>query len=349
VIYENFPKTEFEFQTRFDTEEKCADYLSSARWPSGFVCPHCGHEGGRRRPGREEYVCGSRECRKETSLRSGTVLHNSPKAVRVWLWAMFLMTTNKQSVSALRLQQLMGFGCYRTALRWLRELRRAMSHVVENQVLGSEVEIDETYIGRRYSKKQPKLPKTEVRIAGAVERLATGCGRVRLRLLIGADQQGSIKKFVREIVQPGSLIHSDALAAYEAMAAESYLVDARPSKGKAGRDVLRLEDGTPKVLVHLPRIHRVFSLLKRVLLGAHQGAASARHLQLYLDEYSFRFNRRNDDRPLAITQRLSDAAVKVKAVPYWRSSGRSSPTTPSKPRNTIWADYGRQFSEVTSG
>jgi len=122
------------------------------------------------------------------------------------------MTVNKQS-SALRLQQLKGFGCYRTALRCLRELRRAMAFVVENYVRGSEVEIDEAYIGRRYSKKQPKLPVTEVRIAGAVERVPTGCGRVRLRVIVGADQQGSIKTFVREAVQPGSLIHRDSLSA----------------------------------------------------------------------------------------------------------------------------------------
>ena len=110
-----------------------------------------------------------------------------------------------------------------------------------------------------------------------------------------------------------------------------------------------MADGMPKVLVHLPRVHRVFSLLKRVLLGAHQGACSSRHLQLYLDEYCFRFNRRNDDRPLAITQRLADAVVKVKAVPYWKSSGRTAPQAPTKPRNTIWSACGRQLSEALGG
>lgn len=347
MIYENFPKTEFEFQTRFSTEEACTDYLSSARWPDGFVCPHCGH-GGRRRPGREEYVCGNRDCRKETSLRSGTVLHNSPKPVKAWLWAMFLMTTNKQSISALRLQKLMGFGCYRTALRWLRELRRAMTFVVEKQVLEAHVEVDETFIGRMRSKLQPNLPKTVVRIVGAVERTATGCGCTRLKVLDDGEQHEAIQEFLRTNVKGGAWLYSDGEPAYNSMAGEGFVIDSRVvSKKRGGID--RKEDGTPKVQLHLPRIHRVFSLVKRVLIGAHQGACSPRHLQGYLDEYAFRFNRRNDDRPLAITQCLSDATVKVKAVPYWKSSGRTSPDRPTKKRNTIWAAYGQQFAEAARG
>jgi transposase len=281
-------------------------------------------------------------------VRSGTVLHNSPKPVRAWLWAMFYMTTNKQSISAKRLQAFMGFGCYRTALRWLRELRRAMTAVVEKHVLDGEVEADEMFIGRMKNKHQPNLPKTVVRVVGAVERLTTGCGRTRLKVLVEADQHSAIQEFLRKNVKEGSLLYSDGEPAYGGMASQGYLVDSRvvtePKKG-----VSRKQDGTPKVQLHLPRIHRVFSLVKRVLLGAHQGACSARHLQGYLDEYAFRFNRRNDDRPLAITQRLSDAAVTVKAVPYWKSSGRPSPSTPSKPRNTIWQAYGLQFGEQANG
>ena len=260
---------------------------------------------------------------------------------------MFLMTTNKQSISALRLQQLMGFGCYRTALRWLRELRRAMTSVVERQVLTSEVEIDETFVGRRYSKKQPNLPKTEVRIVGAVERLESGCGRARLKVIPADRKHDSIQEFVRTSVKPGSLINSDGLSAYEAMADEGFLVDARVVSGQKG--AARMENGTPKVLVHLPLIHRVFSLVKRVLIGAHQGACSAQHLQGYLDEYCFRFNRRNDTRPLAVTQRLTDAAVLVKAVPYWRSSGRKDPRTSTKPRTIAWHVYAQQFAEGANG
>jgi len=296
MINETFPKTQLEFEERFSTDEACYEYLASVRWPDGFVCPDCGHHGGRRRPGREEFVCGSKACKKKTSLRSGTVLHNSPKPLKAWIWAMFLMTTNKQSISALRLQQLTGFGCYRTALRWLRELRRAMSTVVEKQVMGLEVEVDETFVGHGKQKLQPNRPKTQVRIAGVVERLESGCGRARLKVITGEDKHESIQNFVRATIKPGAFIHSDGLAAYEAMADEGFLGDARAVSGKKG--AARLENDTPKVLVHLPLIHRVFSLVMRVLIGAHQGACSAQHLQGYLDEYCFRLQHQKCGMPI---------------------------------------------------
>ena len=110
-----------------------------------------------------------------------------------------------------------------------------------------------------------------------------------------------------------------------------------------------MADGTPKVLVHLPKIHLVFSLAQRVLLGAHQGACSIRHLQGYMDEYCFRFNRRNDPRPLAVTQRLTDAITKVKAVPYWRTSGRTSPRNAMKQQTTLWTSYAQQFRAAANG
>lgn len=258
---------------------------------------------------------------------------------------MFLMTTNKQSISALRLQQLMGFGCYRTALRWLRELRRAMSHVVDNQVLGPIVEADEMYVGHRASKSN--RVGTEVRIAGVVECLQSGCGRARLKVISEAASTKDIQTFVRKSVKSGSLIKSDGLAAYEVFAAEGYLHDGRVVTTLKGTK--KLENGTPKVLIHLPNIHRVFSLVQRVLLGAHQGACTPRHLQGYLDEYCFRFNRRNDSRPLAITQRLTDAIVMVKAVPYWRSCGRKDAQTATKSRTRAWTNYAEQFRVATNG
>jgi len=146
-------------------------------------------------------------------------------------------------------------------------------------------------------------------------------------------------------VQSGSLVNSDGLFAYESLASEGFLTDGRVVSGAKGK----MEDGTEKASIHLPRIHRVFSLVKRVLLGAHQGACTPRHLQGYLDEYCFRFNRRNDTRPLAITQRLTDAIVAVKAVPYWRSSGRKDPQTSTKKRTTVWSNYAIQFKAAASG
>lgn len=182
MILENFPRNELEFHKRFVTEQACLDYWVSVRWPNGFVCPHCGHPKGWRLKGREEIECANTKCGKQTSPRAGTVLHNSPKPIRAWLTAMFHVSINKQAVSALRLQRLLGFGCYETALRWLRELRRVLAASEESGRLGPVVEVDEAFLGGiEEGGKGPFVGKQLV--VGIAERKGQGCGRARLRII----------------------------------------------------------------------------------------------------------------------------------------------------------------------
>jgi hypothetical protein len=333
IHFDDFPRNELEFHERFSSEEACREYWSSVRWPDGFVCPHCGHKGGWRRREREEWVCASKTCGKETSPRAGTVLHKSRKPLRAWLLAMLHMSVNKQGISALRLQRLMGFGSYETALRWLRELRRVMASQEESEKLGPEVEVDEAFLGG-VEKGRGRGSWSKTMVVGAVEKRRGGCGRARLRLVttrLGSELCG----FVQDVVAAGSLVVTDGLQGYVPLVELGYRHDPRTTTDGKGRQ-LKTADGQRKAAVHLPRIHKVFSLVERIVLGCLQGSFDERHLQFYLDEYCFRFNRRNTQVPLGIFQTLVARAAGSQCVPLWRSSGREAPDRPTRKVNAEW-------------
>lgn len=335
MITNDFPKTELEFHERFATEEACREYLSAVRWPDGFVCPKCGHKGGWRRSNRDQWICSAKGCRKETSLRSGTVLHNSRKPLREWMLTMFLLVTNKQSISALRLRRLLKHGSYHTSTRWLREMRRAMGvSLSKRDQLGPIVEIDETYIGGKdVGGKRGHGSAKKVTVVGAVEAVGGRCGRARFQVIAKRTDQ-EVGAFVAKVVAKGSVVKSDWVSAYLNLP-DDFHVDARvvsdtPAEAEEYRAKRgRKEKGAKKkVQEHLPNFHRVASLVKRVLISAHQGACG-RHLQLYLDEYCFRFDGRNRERLFGLVDDLGHAAVRTQCVPYWRSCGRKSPHEPT--------------------
>lgn len=337
AIAAGFPKTEPDFHARFVDEESCREYLIAIRWPNGFVCPHCGHGDAWRRSNRDEWICAGRGCGKETSLRAGTVFHHSPKPLRHWFLAMFHMVTSKQGISALELQRRLGYGSYGTTLRWLRELRRAMGVALSTRPkLSGEVECDEMLIGgfAEGTGMHGFSDPGKVTIAGAAERRGAGCGRTRMRLIPKNDGP-SIKAFVAAVVLPGSMVCSDGARAYRKLP-PGYFSDPATTSNARGRQ-LTARGGSKKVVqVHLARIHRVFSLVKRVVMGAHQGSFTPRHIQSYLDEYCFRFDGRGKAGNLGMLKELVHASVTTKAVPYWRSSGRMDPRIPTATRTGQW-------------
>ena len=336
MIREDFPKNELEFHAKFADEESCRQYWCEMRWPEGFICPHCGHKGGWRRKGREEWVCAGRTCGKETSMRSGTVLHNSPKPIRTWLVAMFHMSVNKQSISGLRLQKLLGFGSYDTALRWLRELRRVLAPTEASGKLGPEVEVDETFIGGVQAGTKGPF-KGKKLVLGVVEKKGRAFGRVRMRL-IPTRSAAILTDFVKEFVEEGSIVSTDGYLGYLPLAEMGFVHDPRvTTNGRGGNSSqIKLEDGQKAVDIHLPMIHRVFDKFSRVIAGAHQGTVSEKHIQLYLDEYCFRFNRKDSKKPLAIFQTIVSRAVASAPIPLWKSRGRIAADIPSKTMSKDW-------------
>jgi hypothetical protein len=354
--FADLPKNELEFHERFCTEEACRKYFSSIRWPGGFVCPHCGHNGGWRRTDREEMVCAGRTCGKETSLRSGTILHKSSKPLRMWLYAMFHVMVSKQGMSALRLMRILNFGSYRTAARWLGMLRIAMGVQLDKaELLSGDVEVDETYFGRPdEGRKAEHTETTQICIIGAVERVgAKTCGRARLRYITEVNTE-TIATFVKDKVAEGSQIYSDQKAAYEILALLGYELDSRKSsvtteERRAYAEAKKFgEKVVHKSIAAMPCVHRVFSLIQRVILGTHQGSYSREHLQQYLDEYCYRFERRNKGNVYSIVNDLAHAAMGVKAIPYWRYSGRKAPDVRIKLPSSQWKIFGGMLGQLSA-
>jgi transposase-like protein len=273
---EAFPKTQAEFQRVFRRESACRRFLLGCRWPGGFQCSSCEC---RRHWINNRLVLVCAGCRREYSLTAGTVLHKSRKPLTLWFQAMWWVVTQKTGGSAKGLQRLMGFGSYQTAWAWLHKLRRAMVRSGREKLSGT-VEVDEAWVGG--SEKGPvtnrKTSKAEVVVA--VEVQGAGIGRARIQVVPDSTTR-SLMNFVQENIEPGSRIVTDGWSGYAQLEARGYRHSSYTLYGVAARAAKAL-----------PRVHRVISLAKRWLLGTHQGRCTRRHMQAYMDEFVFRFNRR---------------------------------------------------------
>lgn len=299
-----FPTTLPEFQRVFPDDAACAAYLESVRWPDGFVCGACGHKDEPYRfRTRSSVVLRCRGCKKNTSLTAGTVMRSSHTPLSVWFWGAYLMTTQTPGQSALQFQRQLGLSRYETAFTMLHKLRAGMVRP-ERDMIGGEhpVEIDECLLGGE-TRGEGRGVHHKVTVVGAVEvrtrrdgekrtaKQGDAHGSVpakrnvyggRLRLQVVPDRGAkSLMAFVKGNIAPGAIIHSDGWNGYGDLSRMGY--DHRP---------LVMAGDPKKAEAHLPMIHLVFSNLKAWVLGTHHGRIEPRHLQAYLNEYVFRFNRR---------------------------------------------------------
>jgi len=288
-----------EFERAFRTERGCRDYLSRLRWPKGFRCPRCGHNQAWL-TGRGLFHCGG--CRKDASLTAGTIFHRSHLSLRVWFRAIWWATNQKSGVSALGLQRTLGMGSYETAWSCLHKLRRAMVRPGRER-LGGEVEVDESFVGGHEARGGRRHIGKKALVAIAVEIRGKGMGRVRLQRIPDASER-SLSSFVRNAVQPGSVLVTDGWESYAPLAKQGYGHRPRPAY-----------PDRKQAVVLLPRVHRVAALLKRWLLGIHQGRVSRDMLDSYLNEFAFRFNRRLSSNRGQLFHRLVQQAAMVGPAP----------------------------------
>jgi len=295
---EDYPRNLLEFEERFATEEACREYVMKTRWPDGYVCPKCG---GRRawQTKRNLLVCA--ECEHQASVTAGTIFERTRKPLRVWFRAMWWVTTQKTGASALGLQRELGLGTYWTAWTWLHKLRRAMVRPGRDRVSGT-IEVDETYWGAEEKGVIGRLTHEKTLIIVAAQRDGKKVGRIRLGRLPALTKK-KVHAFVRQAVEPGSTLVTDGLNVYSGVTEYKH----RPI-------ILKQESEDASSL--LPLVHRVVSLLKRWLLGTHQGAVHPEHLDYYLDEFTFRFNRRTSVSRGKLFFRLMQNAVQVPPAPY---------------------------------
>lgn len=304
---QDYPRTWNEFLEWFPTEEACLAYLERLRWPQGFACPHCASLAAPYRASRTRLMC--RDCGHQSTVTAGTIFDKTRTPLRVWLAAAWYVTNQKSGVSALGLQRVLGLGSYQTAWMMLHRLRRAMVRP-ERERLKGLVEVDETYIAitdreRPIAATGRKNNTSKVLVVLAVEILQPkGFGRIRLRR-IARDSAECVVPFVQDVVEPGAQVRTDGSAAYRTL----------PALGYGHQPEVMLGAAIP-AHVTMAGVHRVAALVKRWILGTHHGAVQPEHLDAYLEEFVFRFNRRSSGSRGLLFYRLLQQAVVTDPVTY---------------------------------
>jgi transposase-like protein len=307
-----YPRTIKEFDERFATERDCIEYLAHIRWPEGFKCPVCGATKACK-TARGNFKCNA--CQRQTSPTAGTIFEGTRKPLRIWFRAMWYVTNSKQGVSALELQRVMGFGSYQTAWSWLHKMRRAMVRPGRDK-LTVEVEVDETYIGGEEHGVIGRETEKKSLVAIAAEVRGKAMGRIRM-CRIPDISSATLVSFIKSVVAEGAVVHTDGLTNYKKISEHGYIhhPTSISASGKPAHDIL-------------PRTHRVASLLGRWCMGTHQGAISDAHLDYYLDEFTFRFNRRSSKSRGLLFYRLVEQSVQTLPSPYKKLiGGKGHPTT----------------------
>ena len=307
IAGQDYPKTWSQFMDWFHTEQACLHYLQKLRWPRGFICPKCGVISEPLKTSRNRLVCQS--CKHQASVTAGTIFDKTRTPLKVWLAAAWYLTNQKQGVSALGLQRVLGFGSYQTAWAMLHRFRRAMVRPGRD-MLGGLVEVDETFIaiGDKAQSVNAKVRKSHTAktlVVIAVEMIQPkGFGCIRLRRIVD-DSESQVLPFVKDAIEAGATVHTDGSAAYRHLKEEGYV----------HQQSVMLGSDTP-AHVSMPGVHRVAALIHRWLLGTHQGAVQPAQLDYYLDEFVFRFNRRQSLSRGMLFYRLLEQAVVTDPVTY---------------------------------
>lgn len=296
-----YPGSLPELRRWFASDVLCLDYLDWLRWPDGFVCPRCAGvvdwstDAGRHR-------CG--DCGRHITVTAGTIFHGTRTPLTVWFEAAWLLMASKQGLSALELQRVTGLGSYQTAWAMLHKFRTAMSSQDRDRLTG-RVEVDEGFYGGFTPGARGRETGAKALVAAAVERRGQGFGRARMQVIDSASSN-DLGTFLTATVAPGATVVTDGWRSYPSATARAGLVHEPHVVSGSG-------DKAHEVL---PGVHRVFSLSKRVLEGTYQGGVQDSHLQAYLDEYVFRFNRRAAHAPGLLFLRLLEHAVTTRPTPY---------------------------------
>jgi transposase-like protein len=302
-IEEKYPKDFQEFLAQFPDENACWQYLIDIRWPEGYVCSEC--------QSRKYWLTAKHkihcsDCGKEYSITSGTIFQESKKPLLLWFHIMWWVVAQKTGASAYNLKDFMGFGSYETAWLWLHKLRRAMVRDGREKLTGT-VEVDETYIGGQETGtgKQGRGAEEKSLVVVATECIGKQIGRVRFKIIQEASKENLIG-FINDNVEHGSTIITDGWSGYASL-----------SQNKEYENIVKVISGSGKKAHELlPHVHMVDSLVKRWINGTHQGKISQKHLEYYLDEFAFRFNRKLSTHRGKLFFRLMQQAVRTLPLTY---------------------------------
>ncbi len=312
----HYPRSGLEFRRWLSTEEQCRDFLFALKYPDGWQCDGCD---GETMWWREAHPCEFRctACGKQYSVTAGTILHRTRAPLVAWFHAGWMIATAKNGASAMEIQRELGLGSYQTAWTILHRFRRAMVFQNRSQLQGTVVEIDETFIGGVAAGKRGRGAKNKIAVLIMVEvYTAKSFGRLRLQVIPNATRatiNATIPQFVSKLSPSEhdheevttTVIYTDGFTGYDELGGLGF--DHRP--------VVIHNSGTA-AHKHLPGVHRVASLVKRLMLGTHQGRVDPDHLQEYLDEFCFRWNRRSATKVGLIFHRLIEGSIEHDPVTY---------------------------------
>lgn len=285
-----------EFEERFNSEKSCREYLFQIRWPDGFKCPRCQHN--------EVWTMGDglyrcKKCEFKISVTAGTIFQDTRKPLRLWFRAMWYITNQKYGISALGLQKALGLSNYRTALTWVHKLRLAMVRPMRDRIPGI-IEVDETYIGGKKAGKRGRGAAGKILVVIGAQIDGNRIGRIRVKRVSNASGK-SLTGAVQQAVEPGSIVQTDGWDGYSQLDSVGYVHEIVRKDATVGKNLL-------------PKCNMVASLLKRWLMGTHHGAVHISHIDYYLDEFVFRFNRRTSKSRGKLFYRLVQQAVAVDPV-----------------------------------
>ena len=287
-----------ELERRFSTEEACRQYLYGLRWPDGFRCPRCSNvKGWHSRGG----LIRCAECDYKTSVIAGTIFEGTRKPLMLWFRAIWWVTSQKNGASARSVQQVLGLGSYETAWVWLHKLRRAMVRPGRDRLSGI-IEVDEMYIGGEKPGKRGRGAEGKALVVIAAQQDGKHIGLIRLQRVTDASAQG-LEPAIAQAIEPGNIVITDGWRGYNGLKRLGYIHEIICKDSSVGDNLL-------------PLCNRVAALVKRWLTGTHQGAVSHEHLDYYLDEYTFRFNRRTSRSCGKLFYRLLQQAVATEPRTY---------------------------------
>ena len=301
----DYPKDLSEFDRFFPDEEACERYLERLRWPTGFVCPSCGHAGDVWRSARGP-LCPT--CRRRAYLTAGTIFEGTRKPLKLWFIAAWEIAGHKYGANAMNLKRMLGLDSYGTAWAWLHKFRRAMVRPDRDRLRGI-VEVDEAYVGGERPGAQGRYTERKAIVAVAIEIIdEKQVGRVRLRRIPDVSGE-SLEGFMRDAVEPGTSVLTDGWSGYSGLTALGY-----------DHIVINQSASPDPAHVLMPGVHLVTSLLKRWLLGTYQGGVSPEQLNYYLDEFTFRFISRKSRSRGLLFYRLIEHAVQTPHTPTYALS-----------------------------
>ena len=262
-----------QFIERFSTEESCSKYLYTLKWPHGYVCPKCGSRHGYAIRGYGRYQCA--ECRHQTSLTAGTMIHHSHLPLRKWVWAVYLVACDKRGISALALAGKIEV-CYETAWNMLRRIRKSMELRDADYMLSGIVEFDDSYFGAKIKGKEGRGAGNQG-VFVAVSKDKEGCPEYLKMQITENIKKPAVREFITKNIACGSTVQTDAFRSYREPLSEGYIHE------------YEVFDPDSEMLKWL---HRIIGNAKAFINGTYHGT-STKHMQMYLSEFCYRFNRRS--------------------------------------------------------